>query len=48
VKSVEAVIVAAPGVASQNNIVGIAEASAAASDIFPMFIAPYSVNVSVS
>jgi hypothetical protein len=48
VKSVESIIVAAPGSASQNNIVGVAETSAAANDIFPMFIQPYSVNVSVS
>jgi len=48
VKSVEAIITAAPGVASVRNLVGIAETSAASGDIFPMWIQPYSVNIAVS
>ncbi len=48
VKSVEAIITAAPGTASVRNVIGTAEASAVSGDIFPMHIAPYSVNIAVS
>jgi uncharacterized protein with beta-barrel porin domain len=48
VKSAEAVVVAAPGTASVQNVIGIAETSAADGDIFPMWIAPCVVNIAVS
>lgn len=48
VKSVEAQITAAPGAAAVVNVIGQAEVSAVAGDIFPMFIAPFVVNIAVS
>jgi len=48
VKSVESVVTAAPGTASVQNVVGIAETSAASADIVPMWIAPCVVNIAVS
>jgi hypothetical protein len=48
VKSVEALITAAPGTAAVYNVVGQAEISAVNGDIFPMFITPFVVNVAVS
>jgi hypothetical protein len=48
VKSVEALIVAAPGAASVQNVIGQAEASAVAGDIFQMWIKPFVVNIAVS
>jgi hypothetical protein len=48
VKSVEAVVVAAPGTAGVTNVIGTAETSAADKDIFPMWIAQCVVNVAVS
>lgn len=48
VESCEAAIVAAPGTAAVFNVIGIAEVSAAAGDIFDINITPYSVNVAAS
>jgi hypothetical protein len=48
VSSIEAVITAAPGTASVQNIIGVAEKSAVAGDVFPMFIQPFVVNIAVS
>lgn len=48
VKSVEAQITAAPGTAAVVNVIGTAEASAVAGDIFPMMIQPFVVNIAVS
>lgn len=48
VKSAEALIIAAPGSASVQNIVGQAEASAVVGDTFPMWITPFVVNIAVS
>jgi hypothetical protein len=48
VKSIESVITAAPGAASVQNVIGQAEVSAAAGDIFPMMINPFLVNIAVS
>jgi hypothetical protein len=48
VESCEAAITAAPGTAAVFNVIGMAEVSAVAGDIFDMFIAPCVVNVAVS
>lgn len=48
VKTIEAIVVAAPGTASVRNIIGIAEASAVVGDTFPMWIQPSVVNIAVS
>ena len=48
VQSIEATIMAAPGTASRQNVIGQAETSAAAGDIFPMMISPCLVNIAVS
>jgi hypothetical protein len=48
VKSVEAVVTAAPGTASVQNVIGVAEVTAASGDIFPMWISPCVVNIAVS
>ena len=48
VESCETAITAAPGTAAVFNVIGIAEVSAVAGDVFDMFITPYSVNVAVS
>jgi hypothetical protein len=48
VKSVEAQITAAPGTAAVVNVIGVAEWSAVAGDIFPMIIRPCVVNIAVS
>lgn len=48
VKSAEAVVTAAPGTASVQNVIGVAEVSAASGDIFSMMIAPCVVNIAVS
>ncbi len=48
VYSVEALIQAAPGTAARINVVGRAESSAVAGDIFPMHIQDYVVNIAVS
>lgn len=48
VKSVEALITAAPGSASVQNVIGQAEESAVAGDIFQMHITRFVVNIAVS
>ena len=48
VKSVEAQIAAGPGVVATLNIVGLAEDSAVAGDVFPVWIAPSTVIIPAS
>jgi hypothetical protein len=48
VESCEAEITAAPGAAAVFNVIGMAEVSAVAGDVFDIFIAPCLVNVAVS
>jgi hypothetical protein len=48
VESCEAAITAAPGTAAVFNVIGMAEVSAVAGDVFDIFIAPCLVNVAVS
>lgn len=48
VMTCEALIVAAPGAASVQEVVGIALQSAVAGDVFEMLIRPYTVNIAVS
>jgi hypothetical protein len=46
--SVQATVIAAPGVASRQNVVGIAEATVATGGTGPVWIAPGIVNIAVS
>jgi hypothetical protein len=48
VYSVEALIEAAPGAPARIHVVGRAEISAVAGDIFPVFIEDYTVNIAAS
>ena len=48
VKTIESTITAAPGTASVQNVVGIAEVSGVSGDIGSMMIQPFVVNIAVS
>lgn len=48
VQSIESTIVAAPGTATRQNVIGVAEVTAADGDIFPMWIQPFLVSIAAS